>query len=183
MSFHDFYLAGGTGLYCYYQHRESRDLYFFTRSEFDEGRVREELKAVGAKIVSLAKGTVYANIGSTKFSFISFGYDMLKPLLDAEGFKVASVDDIAAMKMSAITQRGAKRDFVDICYIMKETKWSGADIVSLSLRKFPELNRMLLLKSIMYFEDAEEELMPKMLKRAFTWKEIKEFIKVKFKAA
>lgn len=176
----DFYLAGGTALALQVFHRKSLDLDFFTAQTFNPEHIINELKlAFGTKVKvrSMEKGTLHADIDGSMVSFLEFIY----PLLNKEqkkmyGIKLAGFKDIAAMKLSAIHGRGSKKDFFDVYFILKDL-YSLAEIIRFYQRKFSVLKEdiSLLLKSLTYFENAEEDPEPLLLKKA-GWKEIKEYL-------
>ena len=52
-------------------------------------------------------------------SFFSYEYPLIKPLVKIEYIDLLSIEDIAAMKIIAVVQRGTKRDFIDIYYLLR----------------------------------------------------------------
>ena len=172
------YLAGGTSLALQIGHRTSVDLDFFTQHEFNE----EELSA---KLTSLpefvqdgtAQWTVWGKIARTKFSIFYYKYPLLEKTLPFEGIQLANLVDIAAMKIHAIEDRGTRRDFVDVYFLSK--KYTFEDMLSFYQKKYAVLEDHLysILRSLDYFEDAEQEAqMPKM-KTSVNWEELKEYFR------
>ncbi|MCK4308846.1 MAG: nucleotidyl transferase AbiEii/AbiGii toxin family protein [Candidatus Atribacteria bacterium] len=102
-------------------------------------------------------------------------------LAGGTGIKVADLRDIGCMKIDAISSRGTKRDFIDLFFICKEVI-SLKNLLSLFKRKYKSVNynMMHILKSLAYFEDAENNPMPKMTVPA-SWQEIKSFLKKEIK--
>ena len=84
---------------------------------------------------------------------------------------MASLDDLAAMKLSAIAQRGSRKDFVDI-YALAEKHAPLRQLLDCYARKFSIRDTGHVLYALSYFDDAEREPMPKMLWR-LSWQEIK----------
>ncbi len=82
------------------------------------------------------------------------------------------------MKLAAITGRGTKKDFIDIYFLLK--KFTLKKMLSFYNRKYPDGSVFLVLKSLGYFEDAEEEQAPVMLEKA-EWNEIKNRINMELK--
>jgi hypothetical protein len=84
------------------------------------------------------------------------------------------MQDISAMKLSAVTGRGSKKDFIDLFFVCR--LHSIDEIFKWATKKFPEHPNFVVqaAKALVYFEDAEKEPMPKMLKSA-DWKVIKSF--------
>jgi hypothetical protein len=91
---------------------------------------------------------------------------------------LAAIEDIAAMKLAAITGRGSKKDFIDIYFILQ--KYGLSDILKFYEDKYSDGSIFLVLRSLAYFDDAEEEPMPKMLVN-ISWQEVKKTISNKLK--
>ncbi|HAH32536.1 MAG TPA: hypothetical protein DCL44_09520 [Elusimicrobia bacterium] len=175
----DFYLAGGTGLALRLGHRISLDLDVFSRdcllNHSDRITLKEKLETSGdVKILQEKDGTCHLRLGNTAVSLFHYPYKLLKPPSKWTGLKVASVEDIAAMKLSAVISRGSKKDFIDLFFICQSHK--SADLFKWAERKFPGHPNFAVqaAKALVYFEDAEKEPMPRMLKPA-AWPEIKAF--------
>ncbi len=79
------------------------------------------------------------------------------------------------MKMDAISSRGAKRDFIDLYYICRDG-YALKDVFDFYDKKYGRLNSNFvhIQKSLVYFEDAESDEMPRMLKET-QWKEVKTY--------
>jgi len=170
-----FYLAGGTGLALHLGHRRSKDLDFFTEGPLDADLAIGRLRGLkGLRVIEKGKGTLHANLGETKVSFLRYPYSLLfAPELFHE-VKVADPRDIGCMKISAIASRGTKRDFIDLHVVARLHglsplfKWFEGKFRQVSY------SRVHLLKSLTYFEDAEREPMPDML-ASVSWSEVKMF--------
>lgn len=79
----------------------------------------------------------------------------MKPLVRTEHLDLASVEDIAAMKMIAIVQRGSQRDFVDVYFLLR--KYPLQTLLRVTEKKYREYNRYLILRALTYFEEAERD--------------------------
>ncbi len=169
----DFYLAGGTGLSLLLGHRESIDLDFFRKESFDTDELLKKLS--GFTVLDKKKDTLTGKIENVNISFFGFDYPLLSDTLEYRGIKVASMLDIALMKLSAIMQRNTKKDFIDLYFIIKDhlpllglikqfgNKFSQSSEVSIPI-----------LKSLTYFVETETEPMPKMYIDT-NWEDIKTF--------
>ncbi len=95
---------------------------------------------------------------------------------------LADIPDIAAMKLDCISARGAKRDFVDLFYICR-AGYSLDKLFKFYDKKYSKLSSNLvpIHKSLVFFEDADIEEMPRMLKQT-SWEEIKLFFNREVKA-
>ena len=171
-----FYLAGGTGLALQIGHRISRDLDFFTEKNFMENIVMQELQKLGELAVEQrAPQTINGILNSTKISFLGYSYPLLKPLRNIAGVVVADIIDIACMKIEAVASRGTKRDFIDI-YCMAQEGLSLKEILQYFEVKYAALqyNMLHIRKSLVYFDDAENDPMPNMIKPV-EWPAVKKF--------
>lgn len=169
------YLAGGTALALQLGHRVSVDLDFFTQNSFDEQALDLELSnLLEYKQNRIAWQTVLGSIGETKFSIFYYKYKIIDPLIDFMGIKLVGKRDIAAMKILALSDRGTKRDFIDIYFLAKE--YGLEKIFEFYDQKFGDLEDKFahFIKSLNYFSDAEMDKTPNMLV-SIDWKNIKVF--------
>ncbi len=66
-----------------------------------------------------------------------------------------SVADVAAMKLNAITNRGCKKDFHDLHALLKHH--SLPDLLDVYCQKYSVENRFMVIRSLVWFEDADDE--------------------------
>lgn len=175
----NWYLAGGTALALQSGHRRSYDLDFFTENKFfDEEKVEKNLNGKGEWITnSISKGTVYGIFFETKMSFIAYPY--FKPAKEMRNLGTISLlapSDIAVMKIIAISQRGKKRDFFDLYWICQNIESLYDSISKVHKQYFINQNLTHILKSLVYFEDAESDPDPEIYFKA-KWKDVKKFFK------
>src|SRR5690606_27379878 len=121
-------------------------------------------------IIQKSKNILVYAVDDMKVDVVNYPYEWLaKPKVENK-IQLASIEDIAAMKLNAISGRGSKKDFVDIYFLMK--KFSLKEMLNLYNRKYPEGSEFLVIKSLSYFEDAEKQQMPEMLIPT-DWEQIK----------
>ncbi len=173
----DAYLAGGTAAALQLGHRVSVDFDFFTAKEFNPKVFSANLSKLGSFTdYQVDKGTVLGTFKGVKFSLFNYKYPLIFPSLNYLALRIADIRDIAAMKIDAIASRGAKRDFVDL-YFICEAGYVLSDILKFYYKKYGKAaanNIIHIQKSLVFFNDAEPEKMPKMLKAA-EWEEIKRY--------
>ncbi len=153
-------------------HRKSIDLDLFGSVQIDDLSLSEEL-ARFQKVIILKK-TPKINIFSIdgiKVDFVNYHYPWINEIIVEDGLRLADVKDIAAMKLAAITGRGSKKDFIDIYFLLK--KFSLKEMMEMYNKKYPDGSDFLVLKSLTFFEDAEEQQEPVMFSK-ISWQEIKE---------
>lgn len=156
----DFYLAGGTGLALQIGHRDSIDFDFFSGLHIDTEKLFFRIKEIfiGHKISKIQeeKDTLGIIIDDEiKLSFMYYPYNLIEKTIDSENLRIASINDIACMKLSAIVSRSVLKDYVDLFFILKEM--SLMNLLQISNKKIPELDENLILKSLVYFNDVDQE--------------------------
>jgi len=153
----DFYLAGGTALALQFGHRDSEDFDFFAEKSFDTLILFEKLRKVfiGYKIIKIQdeENTLSVILNDEiKLSFFKYEYPLMKDLVSVQYLNLASLEDIACMKLTAITHRSTIRDYIDLYYLLK--KFSLSELILLVDKKFKgTLDRNFILKSLIYFDD------------------------------
>jgi len=176
------YLAGGTALALQLGHRISYDLDFFTQEEFDEQALLPEIEKISNfQLERLAWRTILGKFKDVKFSIFYYKYPLLYSAKKFGMINITDIRDIAAMKIAAIASRGTKRDFVDLYFICRETM-SLSDVIRVYDEKYRNLatTEIHIMKSLVYFEDAEPDEMPEMLKKA-SWEDIKKYFEGEIK--
>lgn len=172
------YLAGGTSLALQIGHRKSEDFDFFTRLDFDSGEIISKLKGIGKFTVDqLAPRTILGQFMGTDFSLFYQSYPLVDETLNYLNVNLASPKDISAMKLSAITGRGTKKDYIDLYFLAKE-KYQFEQMFAFYDQKYGvlEANKMAIVKALQYFEDVDLSEMPVMLK-SLDWEEVKKFLR------
>ncbi|MCL6612934.1 MAG: nucleotidyl transferase AbiEii/AbiGii toxin family protein, partial [Peptococcaceae bacterium] len=172
----DFYLAGGTAAAIHMGHRMSEDFDFFCRHDFETFGIIQCLSDLGTfTLAGEARGTVHGILNGVKLSFLFYRYPLLYPAKWFLGCRIADLRDIALMKITAISGRGSKRDFIDLFFIINETM-DLAVLLRLFEKKYRNTgySQYHLLKSLAYFEDADREPDPVMLK-PMDWNSIKKY--------
>ena len=172
------YLAGGTALALHIGHRISYDMDFFTKEAFEEQSLANKLQELGNfKIEKLDWRTVLGTLEGVKFSIFYYEYALVDKPVEFEGLQIVTPKDISAMKLLAISDRGARRDFVDL-YFMREMfpleqvfEWYGEKFGNLEERRYH------LLRGLSYFEDAEQQDLPIMF-LPIDWEQVKQYFVV-----
>jgi predicted nucleotidyltransferase component of viral defense system len=178
LSVYGFYLAGGTGLALQLGHRTSLDFNFYTQKQFDTHRMYREFEENFNKIemTYIDEETLRMKIDSVEVALFVYNYPLIRPVVSFEGIDIASLEDISAMKVVAISQRGLKRDFIDIYFLMQ--KFGLKRILEFAKEKYRSFNPYVAIQGLLYFDDAERDPPSdryRMLRKV-DWKEIKRFI-------
>lgn len=176
-----FYLTGGTALSLLLGHRESEDLDWFIPDNFDPIKLQPKLEELGNLTqVELEENTLNAYLKGVKVQFLGYPYPLLEPTTNWGNIKLSSLIDIACTKLQTIGMRGSKKDFVDLYFILKQ--YSLEELFKQLDKKYHQSNYNLphILKSLIYFMNADGQPMPRMHQKV-SWKEIKQEIVRKVK--
>lgn len=178
------YLVGGTALALMCGHRESIDFNWFTAVPFKGEDIKNALLTVGELRVSeIKKGIFHGFVDGIQVTWLHYPNPMLKKFVRHPNFpnlKLASILDIAVMKWVAISDRGSRKDFIDLYFICQSQKGLTMEsLLPLLEKKFPgrAINYYHTIKSLSYFEDAEQEAWP-VMHMPVEWEEIKEFFRL-----
>jgi hypothetical protein len=180
-----FYLGGGTAIAAHLGHRQSRDLDWFTGEHNEDPlALARELQEHGAelRVAGVGRAALHGEVRGVRASFLEYRHPTLAPSIAWRdvGCEIASLDDLAAMKLLAVDQRGAKRDFVDVHALAAHAR-PLAEMLALFRRKFAVDDVSRVLYSLTNFEDAEGDPMPRML-NDIAWETVKADIRTWVKA-
>jgi len=170
-------LAGGTGLALQLGHRVSEDLDFFRAGHFGVEELASTLARVRpVRVQDRSAGTLHVTLAGLRVSFLSTEAPLLFSGTAYRGILVADPRDIAVMKVIAIGGRGSRKDFVDLFFYLG-SGGSLEAVFEMIRRRFVgiDFNEYHLLRSLTFFEDAETEPMPRMI-RTVTWANVKKTI-------
>ena len=161
-----FHLVGGTALALQMGHRSSVDIDLFSQKDFDENFLMNFIN----------KKYLFEKKFSRKNTIIGFhAYDYIKPAVTEEGITYLSKEDIAAMKLNAISNSGQRlKDFIDVYYLLQY--FSINDMLGFFEIKYPNVNPLIPLKAINYFDDIDENIDPPKLLNPVSLKQIKQRI-------
>jgi hypothetical protein len=170
-----FYMAGGTALALQIGHRCSHDLDFFTDKEFDNHILKMHLNQMGQlQLFQEAQGTVEGMVEKTRVTFLYYPYPRLEKDVHYQTIRLASLTDIALMKISALSSRGSRKDFIDLYFLKNYLNLEDAMISFEKKFKKSGYNLYHIIKSFAFFDNADKEPMPTMLQPC-EWSEVKEY--------
>ncbi len=166
-----FALAGGTSLALRFGHRVSVDLDFFTEQEFDPQTWSERIGAGPESITGMAAGTLQLMLDGVKVEFLRHTYPKLAEHDRIDGLALWSLQDVGAMKLNAIANRGSKKDFHDLVALMD--RFPLESILGWYRTKYRPASLMMVVRSMAWFADADQEPDPVCLNNR-DWCEVKE---------
>ncbi|MBK9327978.1 MAG: nucleotidyl transferase AbiEii/AbiGii toxin family protein [Sphingobacteriales bacterium] len=171
-----FFLVGGTALSLKFGHRKSIDLDLFSFEDFDVFELKQHLEKKYPSFDFKGNNSrmLFCFIEDVKIDFVKHPIvNTLLPVDTEEGVRMASIPDIAALKLNALTQRGSKKDFYDFYLLLQH--YSLDELVEFYKMVFTKDNAFELYRSMNYFDDAENTATPVSLISA-EWKEMKSAI-------
>jgi predicted nucleotidyltransferase component of viral defense system len=176
-----FGLAGGTSLALRFGHRLSVDLDFFTVEDFEKEPLLGALNQVHEVTVKNVNPVgIRAIVDGVNVDFVTYRYALLAPLETISDIRLLSLQDVVGMKLSAVTNRGAKKDFYDLHTLIE--RLGMAELLRIYQAKYPNHDPLIMLRSVSYFADAEGQDDPVSLIGA-TWPKVKRSIERAVKAA
>jgi hypothetical protein len=169
-----FNLAGGTALALYNGYRKSADIDLFSDFSFDTEQMLENLdQDFDFVLFFSAPITLRGAVNDIEVDIIAHRYHLINDPVTEDNINILSEQDIVAMKLNAISTSGQRiKDFIDIYYLLD--KYDLETLLGFYLEKYNQKSDLLVLKSLIYFEDVEESEFPVLLKDPdLKWKEIK----------
>lgn len=173
---HGFYLGGGTAIALHLGHRRSIDFDWFRQPLIEDPmELASELQEEGIPFVTgwTRRSTLYGTVRGVRVSFFQYRYRLLSPLVPwpEHGCALAALEDLACMKLSAISQRGSRKDFIDLFALGRE--FTLQQMLGWYREKFEVDDVVHLLYALVYFDDADAEPRPAMIWNV-GWREVKE---------
>lgn len=167
-------LVGGTALALQLGHRKSIDLDFFGTVDCEAEYLRESIAGIASLTILKESPHIHIYIvDGIKVDVVNYKYPWLDDVVLEQGLRLASVSDIAAMKITAIIGRGTKKDFIDIAFLLHH--FSLEEILHFYAAKYNDSSVFMAMKSLAYFDDAEADPMPDMFVNQ-SWQQVKAYI-------
>ncbi|MEN8138794.1 MAG: nucleotidyl transferase AbiEii/AbiGii toxin family protein [Bacteroidota bacterium] len=179
----NFRLVGGTALSLMRGHRTSDDIDLFTDTDFNQEEIKNLFKTKYSKgrldIQEYSFGftfyyTDYENNHDVKIDVMNFSTDpFLEEYTIIDSIRMATLKDIAAMKLNAVKSRRTKKDFIDIYYLLDD--FSLEEMLEFNHQRFVFEEYKDALIGMANISEADSDPMPKMFSE-ITWKDVKEKI-------
>jgi len=173
-----FVLAGGTAVALHLGHRRSEDFDFFSIRPFRPERLHQAIHRLNLETTVLQEepGTLTLLADGVKVSFFHYPYPFLESMSTLHGVRVAGLVDIASMKLMAMMQRGAKRDYVDLYSILQDVPFSKIAENMINRYGVNRVNPLVIGKALVFFRDADADPDPEYLGKMTSWGKIKRYL-------
>ncbi len=175
----DFILVGGTGLALIIGHRKSVDIDLFTSKDFDAEQLLEKLESdFSFQMDYIERNTIKGSSAGIKVDLLTHKYPSIGDAIIIENIRIASLDDISAMKINSVANDGTRvKDFIDLYFMLNENEFNVEKLLKNYNAKYSHRNALHALKSISYFEDVDVSDWPEMIKhKDISWNEIQEIL-------
>lgn len=169
----DFVLVGGTSLALQIGHRVSVDLDLFSTFSFEETLLNHYLiNQYQFETDFLSRSTVKGEIEGVQVDCLSHAYPLVGEINVYEDIRLASLHDIAAMKLNAISGNGTRiKDFIDIAYLAEHMPLN--EMLEAYQTKYKTMNVLIPVKALTFFDEINFKEPIKMLScKKFNWKKI-----------
>jgi hypothetical protein len=176
----EFYLAGGTALALQLGHRLSVDLDYFSQTQSDIPALMEPLRRALKDFSPVLSDSSWGNLvflaENVRVGFYGYGYELVRPLVEAETGRLASVEDIGLMKMDALLARASRKDFHDLYAICQRI--SLRELLDLAPQKYPDVRdfEAQVTRHMVYFDRAKQEKPVPLIDNA-DWKTVKDWFR------
>ncbi len=170
----EFNLVGGTALALQLGHRKSIDIDLFGLVEFN---TEDMLNSLNTQFTCTGrysfKNSLLCEIDGIKTDILRYQYPLIGEVIVEDGIRMLTPKDIAPMKLAALSQRGVKKDYYDIYFLLQI--FSLEEALDLYRLKYKQTEVSHVIRSLTYFTEAEASSQPEMITQV-TWKEVKLFI-------
>lgn len=167
-----FQLVGGTALALRIGHRLSIDIDLFTDKPFQARKLLKHLeKKHEVELNEIGENMILCMINNVKVDLIAHQYPNVRPIQNVNGIRMASMEDIAAMKINAIDNSGSRiKDFYDIYYLLREYKLEY--ILNAYTAKYGNVDENRARRSLLYHEDIDFTAKIQLLDTKLKWKDV-----------
>lgn len=151
----NFLLAGDTALSLQLGHRKSSDLDYLSTAQFDVRELARNLKdRYNVTDLTASRNTLHVDIDGIRVSFLPHPYPLVGPVGKSDGIRMASLEDIGAMKMSAIVNNGRRlKDFVDMHFLLAQR--SLDELLNAYTGKYTDANPRIAKRSLLYHDEID----------------------------
>jgi hypothetical protein len=179
LGMHGGVLAGGTGLALHLGHCISTDLEFLAQQAFRPSEVLEELRALAGVVesVTMEEGAMIAQADGARVSLMQVSARFGEVTTRVNGCDVASVVDIAAIKLLAVSQGGSRSDFVDLYAVLQTVPFRKVARNALERYGVTTLEPLVVGEGLVWFKRADAQSDPIYVGTPVAWNNIRDFFR------
>ena len=173
--FKQFRLCGGTALALQTGHRISVDADFVSDKLLNSSEIIAAVNSAFTNVTDITTGVhgVFLKINNIKVDFLSWNIPFMHKPIIIDDIRMADVEEIIAMKLFAIMQRGEKKDYMDIVSLL--SKYDLTHMLEMYKSRYIGSDELPVLRCLASFSDIENQPNPVML-NGLTWEESKNIL-------
>lgn len=174
-SFNQFSLCGGTALSLQLGHRVSIDADFISERSFDSEELLKNILTAFPNTTDIHRGPfgLFLKINSIKVAFLSWNIPFIREVVKENNYRLLHTEEIIAMKLFAILQRGEKKDYMDIASLLKN--YSLRQMLNFYQERHKGSDSSTVLRFLSSYSDIESQPEPSML-NSLSWEQSKEIL-------
>ena len=153
----EYYLVGGTAIALHLGHRRSIDFDMFKPSAINHKKNLDRLTETGFPCTVTRRVTEQLNliVNDVKVTFFQYPFPIQATEKLESYFRLPSLLQLAAMKAYALGRRSKWKDYVDLCFLLKE-HFSIEEISECATTLFGDLySEKMFRAQLCYFEDVD----------------------------
>lgn len=155
-------------------HRVSVDLDLFGNRPFESLEILDELSDLAPLSIMTSKHILILDVQGVKVDFVNYRYPLVAEPLLVDGLRLLTLPDIGAMKLAAIAGRGRKRDFYDLFFLLQQ--FNLEELMGFYRKKYDDGSEFMVARSIVYFDDADQDDDIRLLGKQVKWETVKKTI-------
>lgn len=167
----DFILVGGTALALQIGHRISVDIDLFTDHSFEPEEILDALrKTLKVELIMSRPNGMQLIVENCKVDLYNWAVPFIGEPYISDGLRLASLKDIAAFKLDAITTRKTKKDYYDLYFLLN--KFSLEEMIGAYQKKYPYNSSKNVIVGLSACSVADNGEQPELL-QSTSWNEVK----------
>jgi hypothetical protein len=167
-------LVGGTAISLQIGHRKSIDIDLFCNEKISKQTIIASIQSNFENTQCFTTSySINATIKDIKIDiYDEWSIPFKNQILNQEGIRLSALEDLAAFKLTAFTERREKKDYIDLYFLFKE--FGGLTL----LQQYKKYNPLLSSKSLLFAmheidtAESNKSQMPEMLV-PFSWEQAK----------
>ena len=150
-------LGGGTAIAIQVGHRKSVDLDVFLEKEVPKSLAPKlNTKFTKFNIIPIVDNAdeLTLTVGKTKLTFVCYPFPPLHKKVKTGSLPVFNIGDLATNKAYTIGRRGSYKDYVDLCFLLREGYTTLGKVIKEAQERFlGNFSEKLFLQQLTYMDD------------------------------
>ena len=150
----------------------SDDADFVAQSITDKDNLQKDIALFFPNATDFHQGAfgLYLKVDGIKVDFLCWNLPFIRPAVLLDGISMLHIEEIIAMKLFAILQRGEKKDYMDIASLLET--YTLKNMIDFFCERHKGYDGATVLRFLASYSDIENQPTPRMLNN-LTWEESK----------